>query len=366
LRVLVKVSLTVVFATTFCYGAENEAPAAPLPTPTPVPARSIVVRTESPDAIFDYKTNNSVVARMVNDVVMSVTGEGSVAAAWASLVKPSDIVGIKVSANGAPLFSTRPAVVQAIVNGLREAGVSADNIVVWDREEELLKRAGFHSRVGDYRVLWSEGNYDPQVALSSPVSGQLIYGDLFFVGKNLPNLKEELKVEADNKKRGLPANISNESHVSKVLTKVVTKVINVPVLADNIYCGLSGAMFNMTVQNVDNWRRLVQPPDEGESIPEMYSDPRISQKIVLTIMDGLVALYAGAPFGDANYAIHFGTIYASKDPVAIDAVASKQLDIWRVDAKMDPVSKTAKYVETAASMELGNAEPGRIEIRDVR
>jgi uncharacterized protein (DUF362 family) len=366
LRVLVKVSLTVVFATTFCYGAENEAPAAPLPTPTPVPARSIVVRTESPDAIFDYKTNNSVVARMVNDVVMSVTGEGSVAAAWASLVKPSDIVGIKVSANGAPLFSTRPAVVQAIVNGLREAGVSADNIVVWDREEELLKRAGFHSRVGDYRVLWSEGNYDPQVALSSPVSGQLIYGDLFFVGKNVPNLKEELKPEADNKKRGLPANISNESHVSKVLTKVVTKVINVPVLADNIYCGLSGAMFNMTVQNVDNWRRLVQPPDEGESIPEMYSDPRISQKIVLTIMDGLVALYAGAPFGDANYAIHFGTIYASKDPVAIDAIASKQLDKWRVDAKMDPVSKTAKYVETAASMQLGNAELGRIEIRDVR
>jgi uncharacterized protein (DUF362 family) len=98
----------------------------------------------------------------------------------------------------------------------------------------------------------------------------------------------------------------------------------------------------------------------------MYSDPRISQKIVLTIMDGLVALYAGAPFGDANYAIHFGTIYASKDPVAIDAIASKQLDKWRVDAKMDPVSKTAKYVETAASMELGNAELSRIEIRDVR
>ena len=303
---------------------------------------------------------------MVNDVVMAVTGEGSVAAAWASLVKPSDIVGIKVSANGAPLFSTRPAVVQAIVNGLREAGVSADNIVVWDREEELLKRGGFHSRVGDYRVLWSEGNYDPQVALSSPVSGQLIYGDLFFVGKNLPSFKEELKLAEDNKKRGLPANISNESHISKVLTKVVTKVINVPVLADNIYCGLSGAMFNMTVQNVDNWRRLVQPPDEGESIPELYSDPRISQKIVLTIMDGLVAAYAGAPFGDANYAIHFGTIYASKDPVAIDAVASKQLDKWRVDAKMDPVSKTAKYVETAAAMQLGNADLSRIEIRDVR
>jgi uncharacterized protein (DUF362 family) len=362
----VKVSLTIVFATTFCWGAENQAPAAAAPTPTPVPARSIVVRTESPDAIYDYKTNNSVVSRLVNDAVTAATGEGSVAAAWASLVKPSDIVGIKVSSNGAPLFSTRPAVVQTIVNGLREAGVPAENIVVWDRDEELLKRAGFRSRAGNYRVLWSEGNYDPQVAISSPVAGQLIFGDLFFVGKNIPNPKDELKLN-DERKKGLPINISNESHVSKVLTKVVTKVINVPVLADNVYCGLSGALFNMTVQNVDNWRRLIQPPDSGNpSIPEMYSDPRISDKIVITIMDGLVALYAGAPFGDANYAIQFGTIYASKDPVAIDTVACKELDKWRVEAKMDPVSKTAKYIETAGAMQLGNAELGRIEVRDVR
>jgi uncharacterized protein (DUF362 family) len=360
--VLVKVSLTIVFATTFCWGGETPAPAAAAPTPTPVPARSVVVRTESPDAIYDYKTNNSVVNRLVNDAVTAATGEGSVAAAWASLVKPSDIVGIKVSTNGAPLFSTRPAVVQTIVNGLREAGVPAENIVVWDREAELLKKAGFRSRAGDYRVLWSEGNYDPQVAISSPIAGQLIFGDLFFLGKNVPSLKEELKLN-DERKKGLPINISNESHVSKVLTKIVTKVINVPVLADNIYCGL----FNMTIQNVDNWRRLVQPPDSGDpSIPEMYSDPRISEKIVITIMDGLVALYAGAPFGDANYAIQFGTIYASKDPVAIDAVASKQLDKWRIEAKMDPVSKTAKYVQTAGSMQLGNAELGRIEVRDVR
>jgi uncharacterized protein (DUF362 family) len=244
--------------------------------------------------------------------------------------------------------------------------VPADNIVVWDRDQELLKRAGFRSRAGDYRVLWSEGNYDPQVAISSPVSGQLIFGDMFFVGKNIPNPKDELKLN-DERKKGLPINISNESHVSKVLTKVVTKVINVPVLADNIYCGLSGALFNMTVQNVDNWRRLIQPPDSGNpSIPELYSDSRISDKIVITIMDGLVALYAGAPFGDANYAIQFGTIYASKDPVAIDAVACKVLDKWRVEAKMYPVSKTATYVETAGAMQLGNAELGRIEIRDVR
>jgi uncharacterized protein (DUF362 family) len=363
---LVKVVFIGFFATMLLDALPSgaQSPAPPAPVPTPLPSRSLVVRAQSSDAIYDYKVNSAVVYRLVNEAVMAVTGEGSVSGAWSSLVKPSDVVGIKVCTNGAPLFSTRPEVVQSIADGLRQAGVPWENIVVFDREAELLKRAGFRSRPGSYRVLWAEGNYDPQVAISSPVAGQLIYGDLDFLGKDLPNLKEELQINDQKKRLG---NISNESHVSKVLTKVVTKVINVPVLADNFYCGLSGALFNMTVQNVDNWRRLVQPPDSGDpAIPEAYSDPRISGKVVITIMDGLVALYAGGPFGDANYAIQFGTIYASKDPVAIDALACKRLDKWRLDANMDTVSKTAKYVETATQLEIGNSDPNKIEVRDIR
>ena len=70
---------------------------------------------------------------MVDDLVMATTGEQTVASAWGSLVKPSDVVGIKVCANGAPLFSTHPAVVNAIVAGLADAGVPRQNIVVWER-----------------------------------------------------------------------------------------------------------------------------------------------------------------------------------------------------------------------------------------
>jgi uncharacterized protein (DUF362 family) len=163
------------------------------------------------------------------------------------------------------------------------------------------------------------------------------------------------------------ANMSNESHLSLVLSKVVTKVINVPVLSDNVYCGLSGALYNMTVQNVDNWRRLIDEPVRGDpDIAEIYADPRISEKVVLHIMDGLVALYAGAPFGDTNYAIQFGTVYASRDPVALDAVAAKQLDGWRVPAKMDPSSKIAKYIQTASQFQIGNSDLTKIDIRDRR
>jgi hypothetical protein len=342
------------------------------PQPTPLPNRSYVYRIGNSEAIADYETNSAVVRRMVDDLVMAATGQPTVASAWGSLVKPSDVVGIKVCANGAPLFSSHPAVIDAIVTGLAEAGVPPQNIVVWDRDEHLLKVAGFHARNAGYRLMWSEGNYDPKAVLTSPISGKLIYGDLLFMAKTPDTLREEPKegpVEKEKEKRKPRTldNLSDESHLSSVLSRVVTKVINVPVLSDNVFCGLSGALYNMTIQNLDNWRRLVQDPVNGDpSIPEAYADPRIGDKVVFQVMDGLIALYAGAPFGDANYAIHYGTLYASKDPVAMDAVALKRIDEWRIGAQMEPASKTAKYLQTAFSYGLGNADLSKIEVVDVR
>jgi len=345
-----------------------QAPVAP--QPTPVPARSYVYRVESSDAIADYETNSGVVRRMVDDLVMVATGEPTVASAWGSLVKPSDVVGIKVCTNGAPLFSSHPAVVDAIAAGLADAGVPRQNIVVWDREEHLLKVAGFQTRNAGYRLMWSEGNYDPKAVITSPISGKLIYGDLLFMAKTPDILGREPRGEPVDSAKKRPRNLDNlsdESHLSNVLTRVVTKVINVPVLSDNFYCGLSGALFNMTIQNLDNWRRLVQDPVSGDpSIPEAYADPRICDKVVFQVMDGLIALYAGAPFGDANYAVHYGTLYASKDPVALDAVALQRIDQWRLRTQMEPASKGAKYLQTAFSYGLGNADLSKIEVVDVR
>ena len=338
--------------------------------PTPIPARSYVYRTQNSEAIADYEADSAVVRRMVDDLVMAATGQSTVSSAWGSLVKPSDVVGIKVCANGAPLFSSHPAVVNAIASGLATAGVPPQNIVVWDREERLLKAAGFRSKNAGYRLMWSEGNYDPKAVITSAVLGKLIYGDLLFTAKTPDTLRGEFRaepVEPDKKRPRSIDNLSDESHLSSILTRVVTKVINVPVLSDNAYCGLSGALFNMTIQNLDNWRRLVQDPVNGDpSIPEAYADPRIGDKVVFQVMDGLIALYAGAPLGDANYAVHFGTLYASKDPVAMDAVALRRIDEWRLGAQMEPASKTARYLQTAFSYGLGNADLSKIEVVDVR
>jgi uncharacterized protein (DUF362 family) len=350
--------------------AQSETPAASpepaaAPSATPVAFRSDVYRAQNANAVVDFTPNAGVVHSMVDALVVSVTGQSSVAAAWASLVKSSDVVGIKVCANGAPFFSTHPAVVAAICDGLAQAGVPPQHIVLFDRDEALLNEAGYNTRNHGYRLLWSEGSYDPEAVVSSPVTGKLIYGDLLFVGRRIPRLRAELAV-SDKKERSQD-NFSNESHVSRILARIVTKVVNVPVMTDHLSCGLSGALYNMTVQNVDNWRRLVQDPIKGDpEIPELYANPLIGSKVVLTIMDGLIAGYAGAPMGDLNYAVQAGMLLASHDPVAIDALAVRQIDRWRKEAKMDLASKDAKYISTAFNYSLGNADPNRIDVHDVR
>jgi uncharacterized protein (DUF362 family) len=86
---------------------------------------------------------------------------------------------------------------------------------------------------------------------------------------------------------------------------------------------------------------------------------------VLNIMDGLLAQYGGGPQSQPNFAIHHATIYASKDPVALDTVALKEMEAWRVKAAFPPIGRLASYVQSATIVGLGNSEMSRIEVKNV-
>ena len=58
------------------------------------------------------------------------------------LVKPGELVGLKVNTLGGRGISSNLQLVEAICERLQEAGIQANAIVVWDRETEELERAG--------------------------------------------------------------------------------------------------------------------------------------------------------------------------------------------------------------------------------
>ncbi len=375
--------------------AAAAAQARPEPTPalqTPqAPARSTVWSVHEPSAISEFTVNAGRVRGMVDRLVLGVTGKESVAAGWRSLVEPRDVVGIKISAAGQGSGATHRAVIEAIIDGLRAAGVPANNIIVWDRDADDLRAAGYLTRDGrptlpcQVLAIAPRYGYDSKEVYTAPVLGKLIWGDLLFRGNPIDadlSLHADTPAFAYNSLQAQPSpvvedsarsrnaaalakeNLSSTSHYCTILSRKVTKIVNVPVFCDSYYAGIGGALYNVTIPNVDNWRRLVGPPRYGVSaIPELYSDPQLGGKIVLNITDGLIAQIAGGPDFQPLYTRHLATLYASRDAVALDAVALRLLEGWRAQSHLPALTEAAAHVKTAADIGLGNYAAEKIDLR---
>jgi uncharacterized protein (DUF362 family) len=336
----------------FCAISSGLAQSSP-PAPTP----SVVYVAHNPDAIIDFHTNPRLIHAMVNRLVLSVTGQTDLAKAWASLVQPQDKVGIKISAAGGELFTTHHEVVDAIVDGLIAAGHSGKNIIVWDRSLAGIKEAGYRPGAEAYQLksIPPRDGYDEKATFSGPLLGKLVWGDFEYrsdLGKREPLSDSD--------------NMSSVSHFSKIIVNDVTKIINVPVMSNTEMNGIAGCLYNVTIPNIDNWRRFSQGTGFGaSSIAEIYSDPRVGPKVVLNIVDGLVAQYAGGPQSQPLYSEHHATIYASKDPVALDSIVLKKLEQWRARGSFPAIGQMAAYVQAAALIGLGNESPDRIRIQNV-
>jgi uncharacterized protein (DUF362 family) len=291
---------------------------------------------------------------MVNRLVLAVTGQPDLARAWGSLVSPGDKIGIKISAAGGELFTTHRDIVNAIVDGLVAAGHARSSIVVWDQSLEGIKEAGYRPDKEGYQLkaIAPRDGYDPKAVFSAPLTGKLIWGDLQFRSD-----RGTIPLRSDQEAT------SDDSHFARILSSEVTKIINVPVMSDSATCGIAGCLYNMTIPNIDNWRRFAQSRYGNTAIAEIYRMPIIGQRVVLNIMDGLVAQYAGGPQSQPNFAVHHATILASKDPVAIDALAVRQIEEWRAKARLAPITPLAQHVQAAGQLRIGNAEV--IEVRNV-
>ena len=311
-------------------------PPPPVAQPT---GRSLVAYAHDPRAMDGFDENPATTRRMVDALVRTVTGRAGTAAAWRELAGPDDCVGIKVKAAGGIYFSTRRGVVAAVVAGLREAGVK--RIIVWDRDSAALRASGFTSeRLGcEVRGIDPPRGWDRASSFQSPALGKLIWGDLLF--------NEKILASSENL-------LSSKSHLCTILSHDVTRFINIPALSDEPGCGVGGALHSAVVGNLDNWRRFTVFGESGASaIADCYADPRIGGKCVLHILDALAVTYAGGPGPNPQNSTIHNTLYASHDPVALDAIGLRLLEKWRARSNLGPIGTKAAWLQGA---NCGNAD----------
>ena len=288
---------------------------------------------------------------MVVAGINALTGEKDEAAAWRHFVSTNDVVGIKINTQSGPLQSTRRPVVEAIAQGLRAAGVSADNIYVFDRDPIQMRAAGYlktgaTNQFQEVSIIDGTG-WDPAAYFQNNLAGKLIWGDLLF-GKEMDQ------------------DISKRSHLPKLVTETITKLINIPVLQNHETCGLAGCLYNLSLGLVDNTRRFETAGQHGDPmIAEISNMPALRGKLVLNIMDGLLAGYAGGTGFKPEYSWNYGALYFSTDPVAIDSLCIDVLDIRCREARVPLIRPLATHVTTATRLRLGQSDPEKIDLAEV-
>ena len=315
-------------------------------------ATARVVQVDGVGLQSAFLADDARVAVAFNLGLFTLTRTAKVSDAWRSLVHTNDTVGIKVFSRPGPLSGTRPAVVAAIVRGLLAAGLPPDKIIIWDKHAADLRAAGFFKLAAQLGVRVAgaaETGYDTNTFYlpDSPVVGSLVWGDSEF------GLKGE--------------GIGKKSFVSKLVSQQITKIISVAPLLNENDAGLCGHFFSITLGSLDNTRRFEGDPDRlAVALPEIYALPSVGDRVVLTVTDALLGQYQGGPASFLQYATVLDQIWLSRDPVALDTLALKELARQRKFFEIPSPKLNYQLYTNAVLLQLGINDPSRIQIEMVK
>lgn len=289
-------------------------------------ARLPVVAVARDEKVFsgEDSLDTRLLGQMLHESVTKSTGEKSPEAAWSSLFSKRDVVGIKVnSLAGARLWS-HVELVDAIVSGLRMAGVSDDRILVWDRLSNELTGAGFRVNRGrGVQCFGTDGAYE-----RSPE----VYGSI-------------------------------GSCFSTIVTRRCTALVNVPVMKDHDLAGVTLGLKNFfgAINNPNKYHDNNCDP----FVADVNSVPCIRKKLRLTICDGLMAQCDGGPAYKPGRAWKYAGLIVGTDPVAVDWVGLQAIEARRKETGLPPLAKVGrppKHILTAAREGLGISDPAKAEI----
>ena len=287
-------------------------------------SRVVIARDErirsSPDS-FD----SARVVQLLDRAMQATCDCDSPVAAWRKVVRPGEVVGLKVNCLGGRGNATRWELVEAITERLRQAGVT--EIVIWDRQNSDLERARFR--------------------IVERGSGVRCFGN------------DVLGFENDLATFGQAGSL-----LCRTLTQVCDAVINLPVLKDHGIAGVTLALKSMfgAIHNPNKYHSNAGNP----YVADVFALAPIRQKVRLNICDGLNAQYEGGPSFMPQWMWPYNGLLVSRDPVALDEVGWKIIEKKRAEAGMKPLRELKRepvYISTAADAahRLGTCDPKRIE-----
>ena len=285
----------------------------------------VVIATNTAALKDDNQIVRNVVQEMLDTSIEKLTNTSSAADGWKKLFSASDIVGIKVNCLFGKGVSTHPEVADAVVQGLKTAGVKEDNIIIWDRSTGDLIKCGFTP------------NKDGP--------GVKCYGDDGDWGETI--------------KRG-----AFNGRITKIISNKITALVNVPILKTHGLTGISCCLKNHygSFDNPGNHHRSHANP----AMADFSSIPMVRNKTRLVVVDALRVQYDGGPGLKPDAQSNCCSLLVSTDPLAADFQGLRIIERKRKDAGLKPFAKeVTAWVQSAQERGVGVCDPSRIELVNV-
>jgi len=288
---------------------------------------------------------------MVDKGMLALTKKKTLAEAWRCFVKPDDKVGIKLNSGAGDLFiGTKTPIFEAVIDGVRAAGVPDKNIIVWDQVDMYLQYALKRWKIekpeeGGIRYIGCTPKLDPK-SLDKPLPGY-----------------ETDPVKFD----------WGEIRVAELVANEMTAIINIPVLKDHSCSGVTLALKNIS-HAVVNIPWLCHADCCDPSIADIVNIPCVRDKLRLHILDGIFGLADGGP-GRQPLTKFFRPekLLFSADPVAIDTIGCEWVVAARKEMEFPPLEeaknaiegvegRSPKHIATAAGYGLGTNDRNQMDI----
>jgi len=271
------------------------------------------------------RIDRRILGKMLDRAMEKLTDAGS-SEAWSVLFSPDDVVGIKVNCLAGRGLSPHTELVDLITERLAAAGVSRDHIIVWDRTDRDLERAGFRiNRKGDGCRCYGTNNDYPTDELEFAGSVGCIF--------------------------------------SPILSKYATAIINVPVMKDHDLAGVTLSMKNFygAIHNPNKYHDNNCSP----YVADLNTHRFIKDKLRLIITDALTAQYHGGPSFKPEHCWNYSGLIAARDQVAHDTIGWKIIEEKRKAAGKASLAESKRepsYIKQAGERGLGESDPARIEV----
>ena len=313
------------------------------------PATTKVVTIHDDRAIRSYTPNQTVIQGMIDRGVAQLTGKPDATTAWQSLVSTDDVVGIKVYTKSGGVTGTRMPVVEAVIEGLLQAGLAPGQIIVWDKRLEYLRAAGYLELADRYGIRLegsAEKGYDESTFYDTALVGKLVWGDLEFGRKG--------------------KSVGRRSFVSKLITEDITRFISIAPLLNHYQAGVAGHIYSLALGSADNTYRFEASKTHlNIAAPELYAMEILGDRVALNIVDALICQYQGERQSLLHYSSILNELRLSRDPVALDVLSIRELEKQRKIAELPLQKPDMELYYNAGLLQLGTFDPKKVEVERI-